>query len=160
MALMDCLTQTAVQQASLGDIGVLLIFGWVVGACIYGTVQVLRDRDGIKIEATKVTKGLAAIAVWLAFYFFLHWVKSVGFIVYLAYAIPVALALSVLSKISPKFRATFPNIVGQVCETLEKNSGWIVGFWFVLLYGGVLYWFLFAPYGVLCIIHLRPCGSW
>jgi hypothetical protein len=95
-----------------------------------------------------------------AIYFLLHWIKSVGFVVYLACAIPGALVLFVLSKISPRFHIGFLDVVGQVFETFDQNLGWIVGFWFVLLYGAILYAFLFAPHGVLCILHLRPCGSW
>ena len=71
-----------------------------------------------------------------------------------------ALVLFVLSKISPRFHIGFLDVVGQVFETFDQNLGWIVGFWFVLLYGAILYGFLFAPHGVLCILHLRPCGSW
>lgn len=67
--------------------------------------------------------------------------------------------LSLLSMISPKFRAFLPNVIERAFDTLDQNRGWIVGFLFALLYGAILYEFLFAPYGVLCILHLRPCGT-
>jgi hypothetical protein len=42
----------------------------------------------------------------------------------------------------------------------EEKMEWIGYFLLVAVYGGLLYFILFAPYGVLCHLGLRPCGQW
>ena len=112
----------------------------------------------LRLRPENLGGGLAAIAISIALFYFVNWVKSIGYIWYLAYAIPAAAGLSLLSSISPKFRVGFLNTVSGI-ETLEENRVWIIGFLFALFYSAILYGFLFAEHGVLCILHLRPCGS-
>jgi hypothetical protein len=160
-------------QASVGgDIFILLMFVWFIGSLAWAARDILKDwladrrklgdahRHGISVsELRGVGDGVAAIVVWVILYFFLQWVKAVGWVGYLLYAIPIALLLSFLAKRSRAVRDGVPALFDRISYLMEDKAGWIVGFWGLLFVGGILYFFLFAPYGVLCILGLRPCGG-
>jgi hypothetical protein len=110
-----------------------------------------------------IAKGVLAILIWIALYSFVKWFHAVGWLGYLSIAVPLAVALWIVSKVSKRARTfltrRLPYWLEQVFGIYEDKMGWIVYFWFVLMYGGIIYFILFSPYGLLCHLGLRPCGQ-
>lgn len=78
-------TQT-IPQGSSGGGGsvVLLLFASFFAGMIYAAVQLVREHGGVRIKARKIVSGIAAITLSVALFCFVRWVKSIGFIRYLA----------------------------------------------------------------------------
>lgn len=110
-------------------------------------------------DLRRVVEGITAIVIWILLFLFLQWFREVGWFGYLLYAIPVALFLWFLSRRSHTVRDAVPAVVDWISYLMDHKAGWIAGFIVFLFVGGILYFFLFAPYGVLCILGLRPCGA-
>lgn len=75
-------------------------------------------------------------------------------LVVLAVMIPVV----VVNWIKPAWIAKLTSHLGAI-DMDDEVADWIVNF---LLYGFACYWiyfFLFAPFGVLCMLGLRKCGA-
>jgi hypothetical protein len=131
--------------------------------CISGLAEAFHGHKKPEITLARIKqvgKGVLAILIWLALYLFLEWYRSVGFLVTLAYSIGIGVFLWILAKLSPGANTALLSAVVWIFGTYDDNLGWIVGLWMVLLLIGVLYFLLFAPYGVLCVLGLRSCGHW
>ena len=108
-------------------------------------------------------KGILAIIIWLALYAFVWWYWTVGWLGYLIVAAPIAAILWIASRVSKRAREFLTkqvgDAVGWVFGIYEEKMDWIGYFVLVLMYGGVLYFVLFAPDGVLCRFGVRACGQ-
>ena len=111
-----------------------------------------------------VAKGVLAILIWIALYAFVLWYQAVGWLGYLIVAAPIVVVLWIASRVSKRAREFLtkkvPDAVQRVFRIYDEKMDWIVNFWFVLMYAGILYFILFAPYGVLCHLGFRKCGQW
>lgn len=159
-------------EASLGgDTLILLVFVWFVGGVAWTARGMLKDCQDERTKSAETgswgltvsdlrsaLEGLAAIVISVVLYFFLKWFEAVGWVGYLLYAIPIALVLSFLAKRSRIVRDGIPSTFEWAFDLLERKIGWIAGLIGVLWVGGIIYFFLFAPYGILCMLGLRPCG--
>ena len=132
----------------------VLIFLWLTISPTVAVVNALRSSK-ISVTRKQVGKGLLAIVVWLLCVIFVQWVKHNGFLIYLLYAVPAALVLSLLNR---RAQQTIWNGLLFLFDVLDEHPGWILGFLGCLAYGGVLYFLLYAPFGILCNFGLRPCG--
>jgi hypothetical protein len=111
-----------------------------------------------------ITKGLLAILIWIALYAFVQWYRTVGWLGYMSVAIPIAIVSWLASRVSKQAREFLtkglPETFGQVFDIYEDKMDWVVYFILVLIYGGIIYFILFAPYAVLCHLALRQYGRW
>jgi hypothetical protein len=134
---------------------IVMIFLWCAIGPAVAVANALRANK-VTITRQQVGKGLLAIVVWISCVVFVEWVKRIGWLVYLLYALPAALVLSLLN---PRTKQAFGSGMIFLFEILDEHPGWILGFLGCLAYGGLLYFLLYAPFGVLCSFGLRPCGS-
>lgn len=147
-----------------GDVIIVGVFVWVTGGLVF-VIRDLRRAGAFRwLGIRSFAKGVAAVAIWIGLYLFLRWYKSVGFLGYLTVALPVVMLLSILGAVSGQRKGaigvTAANAFEWMGSTMEAKSEWIIGFWFVVMYGGILYFLLAAPYGVLCTLGLKRCGAW
>lgn len=111
-----------------------------------------------------VAKGILAIIVWTILYAFVQLFRAIGWQGYLAIALPIFLILWIGSLVSSRLRRfltkQLPDKLENILGIYEEKMEWVVYFIFVLMYGGIVYFILFAPYGVLCRLGVRQCGNW
>jgi hypothetical protein len=83
---------------------------------------------------------------------------------YLIVAAPLVAILWIAVRVSKSARNFLtnrvPDTLERAFEIYEEKMDWVVYFFFVVVYGAILYFILFAPYGLLCHLGLRPCGQW
>jgi hypothetical protein len=122
------------------------------------------ETKEMRNHAQNIAKGILAILVWVGCYLFVEWYKSVGFIGYIKFALPIAAFLCILAGISEKFRTFFSKyvfgFVNYAFDVYEEKMGWLVFFLFAIMYGAIIYFLLAAPYGVLCHLGWKTCGKW
>lgn len=122
----------------------------------------MKEKETLQTKWKNIAKGVLAILIWIALYAVVQWFFNVGWFGYLSFAIPVALILHIATRVSSRAREfltkRLPEALDWIFDIYEEKMEWVVYFMIVLMSGGILYFILFAPYGLLCHLGLRPCG--
>jgi hypothetical protein len=109
-----------------------------------------------------IAKGLLAISIWILLFFFVHWYQTTrGYWTYWLVIAPSAVViLGLATAIKPSLKDHIPNAIGWIFDIYEEKMEWVAFFIVALFYGAVLYFVLFAPYGIFCHLNWKPCGVW
>jgi hypothetical protein len=67
--------------------------------------------------------------------------------------------LGIATAIKPSLKNHIPNAIEWIFNIYEEKMEWVVFFVLALFYGAILYFLLFAPYGILCHLGLKTCGT-
>lgn len=108
-------------------------------------------------------EGIIAISFWAGCFLVVWWYQHGGFWTYWKYGILIAVSLSILSVVSQRARKFLtvhvPNALGWIFDIYEEKSEWAMYFILALVYAGIVYFLLAAPYGILCYLGLKVCGK-
>jgi hypothetical protein len=111
-----------------------------------------------------IVKGIFAIFFWIGCFSFVWWYQHGGFWTYWKYAFLFGIFLSILTAISQRARAFIRRHVLSVLEGIfsiyEEKMEWVAYFLLAMIYVGIIYFLLVAPYGILCHLGMKSCGKW
>ena len=108
-----------------------------------------------------LAKGTLAILTWLALFTFVQWYNTrQGYWLYwLIIAPALGLVFIVATAIKPTLRDEIRNRLTWLFDIYDEKMEWVAFFILASICGGVIYFILFAPYGILCHLSLRVCGK-
>src|SRR5205823_14185523 len=102
------------------------------------------------------------VAFWFGCFGFVQWFRLDGWMKYLTIVIPIGIAVAVVAK-NKKGRRALGGVgrgLEWVGRVMDDRAGAIIALFVLLGYGGILWFLLMAPYGVLCELGFKRCGEW